>query len=127
MWIELEVGGNPLHDGHGTALAAGRAFELHAAAVPAEDGIDEDARDRAQQAAIVGESRAQGVRNGEDELSEPDGGNDGGMNRRNGNRHQLRFVRLDVQVVDAVACIREDRDFKETADVFPSKHCRASE
>jgi hypothetical protein len=50
VWIELEVGGNPLHDGRGTALAAGRAFDLHAAAVPPEDGIDEDARDRHRRA-----------------------------------------------------------------------------
>jgi hypothetical protein len=94
--FELEVGGRPLHDGHGAALAAGRAFELHAAAVPPEDGVDEDARDRAQQAAIVRESRAQGVGYCEDELSEPDGGNHVSEQVEGGRGHATTHARGGV-------------------------------
>lgn len=66
VWIQFEVSGNPLYDGDGTALATAGTFDFHAPAVPAEDRVDEDARDRPQQAAIVREPGAQGVRHGKD-------------------------------------------------------------
>ncbi len=42
VWIQFEVGGRPLHDGHGAALAMVGAFDFHAAAIPSKHRVDED-------------------------------------------------------------------------------------
>jgi hypothetical protein len=44
--IQLQVGACPLHDGHGSAATSLGSLELHVAAVPTQDRIDEDAGDR---------------------------------------------------------------------------------
>jgi hypothetical protein len=91
--IQFEVGGCPLHDGHGTTLAAGGAFDFHAAAIPAKHRVDEDARDRTQQAAIVGEPGAQGVGHGEDKLSQADARNHVSQKVERGGSHPTTHAR----------------------------------
>jgi hypothetical protein len=60
--IQLQVGGSALHGDDGTALDALARAGAEAASVPAEDGVDEDARDGAEELAVEAETRKGKIR-----------------------------------------------------------------
>ena len=48
MRVQLHVGACPLHDSHGSAATPDGSLDLHAAPVPTQNRVDEDARDHRQ-------------------------------------------------------------------------------
>jgi len=46
MRVQFQVGACPLHDGHGSAATPDGSLDLHAAVVPTQNRVDEDAADR---------------------------------------------------------------------------------